>query len=235
VFTYQVTSDPPFGDSIGSRALAAFPSGSGLSVSDRSDPTDDTFEFAVATAEPVVINLGGINYRITTVSTTYDASAALLMRNPWWGDSDLATTAANLVGTSIGLPNSNPPFADIGPVFTYQVTSDPPFGDSIGSRALAAFPSGSGLSVSDRSDPTDDTFEFAVATPEPLRITSFVRVSATHYQITWEPFINATIQFSPSLQPGSWQDLESVLAADSWILRAPEGNNLQGFFRMREN
>ena len=96
----------------------------------------------------------------------------LLVNNPWWDDSGLATIAANLVGTDLGIPNSNPPFADIGPVFSYQITPDPPFGNSIQSVALSAFPSGGAMSVSGRSDSTADTFVFAVATavPEPSSV-----------------------------------------------------------------
>lgn len=116
-------------------------------------------------ADAVTINLNGVNYDVTAVTTTYSASSALLMSNPWWGDSALASSAANQVGTDLGLPNSNPGFVDMGPLFTFQVVSSPPpETDSISSFALSGPPGGS-LSVAQRSDGVGATFTFAIIVP----------------------------------------------------------------------
>lgn len=119
--------------------------------------------FLASRVEAVVINLGGTNYKITASSTTYAAAESLLSSNPWFGNSALAAEAAGLVGTALGLPNSNPPFVDMGPVFACEARQSYGY-TSVLSQALQG-PVGGPYTVQDRGDSPSNTFFYAVATP----------------------------------------------------------------------
>ena len=62
-------------------------------------------------AQAFVVNVGGMQYDVTTFTGTYDANTskfATAANNgvmPWWGDSSLAAAFALQVGASLGLPN----------------------------------------------------------------------------------------------------------------------------------
>ena len=121
--------------------------------------------FLASRVEAVVINLGGTNYTITASSTTYAAAKSALSSTPWFGNSTLAAEAAGLVGTALGLPNSNPPFVDLGPVFAYEATLDPYGSTRVSSQALQG-PVGGPYTVQYRGDFSTDTFYYAAVTPE---------------------------------------------------------------------
>lgn len=139
--------------------------------------------FLASRVEAVVINLGGTNYKITASSTTYAAAESVLSSNPWFGNSALAAEAAGLVGTALGLPNSNPPFVDMGPIFACEVRQSYGY-TSVLSQALQG-PVGGPYTVQDRSDSPSDTFFYAVATPEPANALDFTNTAtATEVTIT---------------------------------------------------
>lgn len=59
-----------------------------------------TLAFFAATlpASAYQINVGGIDYEVTFVDTSYSASTALLESQPWWGSATDAGTFATAVG-----------------------------------------------------------------------------------------------------------------------------------------
>ena len=139
--------------------------------------------FLTSRVEAVVINLGGTNYTITASSTTYAAAESALSSTPWFGNSALAAEAAGLVGTALGLPNSNPPFVDMGPVFAYEARQSYGY-TSVSSQALQG-PVGGPYTVQDLSDSTTNTFFYAVATPEAANASDFTyTATATEVTIT---------------------------------------------------
>ena len=159
--------------------------------------------FLTSRAEAVVINLGGTNYTITASSTTYGAAESVLSSTPWFGNSALAAEAAGLVGTTLGLPNSNPPFADLGPVFAYGAALNPYGQTRVSSQALQG-PVGGPYSVQGRDDTSTDTFFYATAAPEPAAASDFTyTATATEVTITgytgpgWRVVIPASINGVP--------------------------------------
>ena len=77
-------------------------------------------------AQAFVVNVGGVNYDVTTFGPdSYDnnISKFALPANggvmPWWNDQTLANTFAVALGTSLGTPNPN----SNGPYFAYDSTS----------------------------------------------------------------------------------------------------------------
>ncbi len=140
--------------------------------------------FFTSRVEAAVINLGGTNYTITASWTTYEAAESALSSTPWFGNSTLAAEAAGLVGTALGLPNSNPPFVDMGPVFAYEATLDPEGRTRIASQALQGRVGGP-YTVQGRTDSATDTFYYAAATPEALQFGDFTyTANATEVSIT---------------------------------------------------
>jgi len=140
--------------------------------------------FLTSRVEAVVINIGGTNYTITASSTTYAAAESALSSTPWFGHSALAAEAAGLVGTALGLPNSNPPFVDMGPVFAYGAALDPYGQTRVSSQALQG-PVGGPYSVQGRDDTSTDTFFYATAAPEPAAASDFTyTATATEVTIT---------------------------------------------------
>ena len=119
--------------------------------------------FLASRVEAVVINLGGTNYTITASSTTYEAAESALSSTPWFGNSTLAAEAAGLVGTALGVPNSNLPFVYMGPVFAYEASQS--YGITRTSSQAWQGPVGGPYAVQGRSDSSTDTFFYAVATP----------------------------------------------------------------------
>lgn len=64
--------------------------------------------------------VNGTNYDFTYVTGSFNANAALLQSQPWWGSNqDTATTFATVVGGSLGYPNF---FA--GPLFAFGNTGN---------------------------------------------------------------------------------------------------------------
>lgn len=61
------------------------------------------FSIALAlpyTSQAVTITLDGTDYVISTLTGTFNANSTILESQPWWGDLNLATVAANQVNTS---------------------------------------------------------------------------------------------------------------------------------------
>lgn len=67
-------------------------------------------------ASAIIINLGGMDYDITTITGTFDNEHGRLEAQPWWGDFNLARDAARSVGSSLGQPNLLNAW---GPFFVY--------------------------------------------------------------------------------------------------------------------
>jgi len=107
-------------------------------------------------ASAVTITLNGNQYDVTTLVTSYNANAALLQNQPWWGadGGSLAATAAFAVGSFFGLPNL------IGGVSTGPLFLWPGAGLGV---SFVAFNSFGGTSAG----PLDMSanYSFAVATP----------------------------------------------------------------------
>ncbi len=76
---------------------------------------------AFTQANAAIFNVGGINYDVTTIDTSFNASSSLLQSQPWWGNETLATTFAATVADSLGLPNF---FGSFGPYFAYSLDND---------------------------------------------------------------------------------------------------------------
>ncbi len=76
---------------------------------------------AFTQANAAIFNVGGTNYDITTVSTTFNTSSSLLQSQPWWGSETLATTFATTVAGSFGFPN----FGSFGPLFAWADSGGP--------------------------------------------------------------------------------------------------------------
>ena len=68
-------------------------------------------------AVAVIVDVNGELYDVTTVVTQADASQALLIAQPWWGDISAARSAAIEVGAAFGRPN----YMGYGPLFAYAV------------------------------------------------------------------------------------------------------------------
>lgn len=76
---------------------------------------------SVATAAPAsafVVNVGGQDYDVKSVFSTFEANATLLQSQVWWGDGSLAQQFAAAVGTNLG-GFSNGGFS--GPLFSVQL------------------------------------------------------------------------------------------------------------------
>ncbi|ACB52270.1 putative transposase [Crocosphaera subtropica ATCC 51142] len=65
-------------------------------------------------AEAAQITLNGTDYEVSTVVGTYDNLSSTLSMTPWFGDENLARSAATQVGNALGLPNLN---GSSGPYF----------------------------------------------------------------------------------------------------------------------
>jgi hypothetical protein len=73
-------------------------------------------------ARAVVVNVGGLDYNITTITGTYAANSALLTQQPWYTNSPTspgsALTFANALGNQLGLTNTIAS-TSYGPIFAY--------------------------------------------------------------------------------------------------------------------
>ena len=115
----------------------------------------------VSPAAAVTISVGGTDYDVSTITTTFDAQSALLLSQPWWGDSLLADTAAADVGSSLGLPNGT----GSGPLFAWAENSFPGIVEAVGHFR--------GMVVDLGPLPNSASVTYAVATPtipEPSRV-----------------------------------------------------------------
>ena len=61
-----------------------------------------------AGAVPFRINVGGIDYDVTTLTTTADAGRAVHESQPWFQSESMASAFASAVGDGLGLPNFFP-------------------------------------------------------------------------------------------------------------------------------
>jgi hypothetical protein len=84
-------------------------------------------------ARAYVVNIGGLDYDVTTFTGSYNdnaskfATAANAGVMPWWGNSSLATEFSNALGYSLLAPNSittlsagSPTNTNVGPYFAYN-------------------------------------------------------------------------------------------------------------------
>lgn len=103
-----------------------------------------------AQALTVRVSVGGTNYSVTTLETSYSASSAILQSQPWWGNNDtLAKSIANAVKTQLGTPNMGG-----SPYFAWSLTPNSALVKHI------TFVDGIGLVGS--SDPVGNQVTFAV-------------------------------------------------------------------------
>jgi hypothetical protein len=77
---------------------------------------------SVSPAEAIMFTVNGIDYDVTTVTTSYDANTSLLQSQPWWGNDILAEQFASTVAQ--GLPGRA---GNQGPLFAIEASfvSDP--------------------------------------------------------------------------------------------------------------
>jgi hypothetical protein len=75
-----------------------------------------------AQALTVTLTVGGNNYDVTTLETSYSASSAILQSQPWWQNTALADALAGALGTQLGTPNTGG-----SPYFANAVSGTPPF------------------------------------------------------------------------------------------------------------
>ena len=70
-----------------------------------------TFSLLAEADYPVSVN--GLTYNLTTVTDSYNNISSTLNANPWWGDSGLARSLADVLRTNLGSPNTfiNQPFS----------------------------------------------------------------------------------------------------------------------------
>jgi len=113
-------------------------------------------------AHAVTISLDGNDYVVTTIDTSFNDNAALLMSQPWWGLGDsgnLAASATVQVLLQLGTPNTSP--ENGGPLFAWE----PSFigGETLAQEYVPAFNIVQGYSVDN-----DASFTFAIATLVPL-------------------------------------------------------------------
>lgn len=81
---------------------------------------------SIAPVQAVMINLGGTDYDITTVSGTYDDFSAAITATPWWNEPSKAAAAADqvpLTETGFGYENG-----DFSPYFAHTGLGHPAFG-----------------------------------------------------------------------------------------------------------
>ena len=71
-------------------------------------------------ARALVVNVGGSNYDVTTISGTYDSLLPTLSTQPWFGNSTLAASFRNAVWDGMGLPN----LGLYGPAFATRADLD---------------------------------------------------------------------------------------------------------------
>ncbi|MCX5953224.1 MAG: hypothetical protein NTZ40_06980 [Cyanobacteria bacterium] len=80
-------------------------------------------------AQAFVVNVGGMQYDVTTFTGTYDANTSKFATPangglmPWWtgdGNKTLASVFATQVGLFFGLPNSGLAVSPSGPAFGYR-------------------------------------------------------------------------------------------------------------------
>jgi hypothetical protein len=68
-------------------------------------------------ANSVLITTSVGQYDVSAVTTPFASSSDLLRAQVWWSSQSLAAEFADLIGSSLGLPNGSP--TGIGPVFAY--------------------------------------------------------------------------------------------------------------------
>jgi hypothetical protein len=71
-------------------------------------------------ARALVVEVGGSNYDVTTVSGTYNGLLTTLSAQPWFGNATLAQTFATELSSGLGLPANNA----YGPIFATGVVND---------------------------------------------------------------------------------------------------------------
>jgi hypothetical protein len=128
-------------------------------------PLGGTLLVQAGDAKAVIVNVGGTDYEIITITDTYaNISANPLYGMPWFGDSSLATTFTGNTGTSTGSLQTvsiGGNDVEVGPIFAYSSTDGYVYEPS--GPAVLPFTFAAG-----------DTYAFAVvpnppaATPGPL-------------------------------------------------------------------
>jgi hypothetical protein len=109
------------------------------------------------------ISLDGTNYDITTFITSYNDNSAILQSQPWWGNATKAETAAGLVSTNLGFPNSDSSGLR-GPFFAYQ-------SDNLNPTELISYAGFHGILVNPGELPANSVYTYAVvAVPEPFTV-----------------------------------------------------------------
>ena len=80
---------------------------------------------AVATsarpAEAAMITLDGVDYDVTTVTGSFDELETQLKSNPWWGDWEMASRAAEKVKFYLG--SASVLNLELGPFFAYRLNA----------------------------------------------------------------------------------------------------------------
>lgn len=77
------------------------------------------FGLLANTSSALVINVGGENWEVATLTGSYDDLTAELTNQVWWGDLELAEDFAREAGGALGYPHSNA----FGPFFASDVTT----------------------------------------------------------------------------------------------------------------
>lgn len=92
----------------------------------------------IATPTSVQVSVNGINYNITTSTTSFDNNQSLLQSQPWWGNIALAQQFTAAIGGSLGFPYVYGDF--YGPFFAYavQTSCDIDFGCLTDSQSIMA-------------------------------------------------------------------------------------------------
>jgi hypothetical protein len=118
-----------------------------------------------------VVTIGGTEYEITTVYTSFAAIESTLEDQPWWDNPSLAAAFESAVGATLGTPNSltRAPTSSDGPLFAYGSVTLP----SVGIPLIdAAFYDATDQTIDTTGTITEVTFytwaeASPVATPEP--------------------------------------------------------------------
>lgn len=67
------------------------------------------------------IDLDGVRYNVSYLHTSFNASADLLMTQPWWNSQTLAEEAVREVGAGLGYPNDG---GVLTPTYAYSYVPD---------------------------------------------------------------------------------------------------------------
>jgi hypothetical protein len=114
-----------------------------------------------AQALGLVVEVGGSNYEVSTVSGTYNSLLTTLSAQPWFGNPTLAQTFATEVSSGLGLPNGDVQ----GPLFATGLDYIDPNFYVFGAYYYDSFGM-TGVAWNSFGGP-DDTFAFAQAQLQP--------------------------------------------------------------------